>query len=88
MKEFELIISTPDGEAYRGSVSQLSVRGTEGEIGILAGHIPFVTAIVPSECRIYTEAGILRFNCGGGLMSVQGGRVTVLSSSIGFLSDT
>ena len=49
MKDYTLKISTPDGDAFSGSALSLSVRGTEGELGILAGHAPFVTAVVP--CR-------------------------------------
>ena len=43
MKDYTLKISTPDGDAFSGSALSLSVRGTEGELGILAGHAPFVT---------------------------------------------
>ena len=44
MKDYTLKISTPDGDAFSGSALSLSVRGTEGELGILAGHAPFVTS--------------------------------------------
>ena len=52
MKDYTLKISTPDGDAFSGSALSLSVRGTEGELGILAGHAPFVTAVVPCRCRL------------------------------------
>lgn len=71
MNEFNLTISTPAGTVFEGRATQVSVRGTEGELAVLAGHIPFVTALVPAECRIYLPDGSLRtFKCGGGLINV------------------
>ena len=71
MKDYTLKISTPDGDAFSGSALSLSVRGTEGELGILAGHAPFVTAVVPCRCRLIEADGTERsFSCGGGLLCV------------------
>ena len=60
MKDYTLKISTPDGDAFSGSALSLSVRGTEGELGILAGHAPFVTAVVPCRCRLIEADGTER----------------------------
>ncbi len=57
MKKFHLQIVTPVGMAYEGEVRSLSLRGTEGEIAIMAGHVPLVTILAPGTCRIYTEDG-------------------------------
>lgn len=40
MKDYTLKISTPDGDAFSGSALSLSVRGTEGELGILGRPRP------------------------------------------------
>lgn len=83
--EFKLILATPDGEKFAGNVTQLSVRGVEGDLGILKGHIPFVTALKPHECRIYfTDGSIRTFRCGTGFVNVTKEFVTVLSSEIEF----
>lgn len=55
MKAFHLQIVTPEGIAFEGAAKGLSLRGTEGEIAILAGHVPFVTLLAPGSCRVYTE---------------------------------
>ena len=84
-KEFELTVTTPDGTAFKDKVIQVSVRGVEGDLAVLAGHIPFVTSIVPAECRIYlTNGDILRFSSGSGLLSVTHECVTLLTSSAVF----
>ena len=71
MNEFNLTISTPAGTIFKDKATQVSVRGTEGELAVLAGHIPFVTALVPAECRIYLPDGSKRnFKCGSGIINV------------------
>ena len=50
MKTFRLIVSSPDGNKFDGEAVKLDVRGTEGELAIMAGHIPFVTSLVKSSC--------------------------------------
>ncbi len=83
MKEFSLKISTPAGDAYDGPATFLSVRGTEGSLGILAGHIPFVTVLKPADCHFTLPSGEDRpFTCGTGLLLVEKEFVTVLSSEI------
>ena len=83
MKEFYLKISTPAGNAYEGDATFLSVRGVEGSLGILAGHIPFVTVLKPAECHFTLPDGSDRvFTCGTGLLLVEKEFVTVLSSEI------
>ena len=40
MKTFKLKISSPDGDVFNGDAVKLCLRGTEGELAIMAGHIP------------------------------------------------
>ncbi|MBR5947756.1 MAG: F0F1 ATP synthase subunit epsilon [Clostridia bacterium] len=83
MKEYTLRISTPAGDKYNGEAVQLSVRGTEGSLGILAGHIPFVTVLKPADCHFILKSGEKHeFSCGSGLLLVESEQVTVLSSEI------
>ena len=45
MKNFKLVISSPEGKIYDGNAVRLSVRGIEGELAVMAGHIPFITIV-------------------------------------------
>ena len=69
MSQFHLQIITPDGVQFDGDSSQLSVRATEGELAIMAGHLPLVTALSAGECRVYTQDGIRKGLCSGGMLS-------------------
>lgn len=87
MKTFTLSITSPEGNLFLGEVMQISVRGVEGELAIMAGHIPFVTALAEGECRIYLETGEMRrARVTGGLLSVTREETALLSSSFTFLS--
>ena len=86
MKTFTLSVTSPEGNLFLGEVMQISVRGVEGDLAIMAGHIPFVTALAEGECRIYLENGEMRrARVSGGLLSVSREETAVLSSSFVFL---
>ena len=55
MKSFLLKVSSPEGDLFCGNVVKLSVRGTQGDLAVMAGHIPFVSYIKPCECKIELE---------------------------------
>ena len=57
MKTYPLTVSSPDGNLFKGPVAQLILRGSEGDLAVMAGHIPFMTAVQPGACRITLEDG-------------------------------
>ena len=82
MKTYPLTVSSPDGNLFKGNVEQLILRGSEGDLAVLAGHIPFMTAVQPGRCRIVLEDGTEKAaQTDGGLLSVAGDAVTLLSES-------
>ena len=83
MKTFPLIISSPDGDLFQGDAEILILRGTEGDLAILAGHIPFVTAVVKSRCVVETAEGERKEGeIEEGLLTVDEEEVTVLTSGL------
>ena len=82
MKTFPLIISSPDGDLFRGDAEMLILRGTEGDLAVMAGHVPFVTAVVKGRCAVITEAERKEGTIEGGLLTVDPKQVTVLTSAI------
>ena len=82
MKTFPLTISSPDGDLFCGDVIKISVRGVEGELAVMAGHIPFVTALKPCECRIELDNGdTKKGHIDGGILTVSSEKLTFLSGS-------
>lgn len=85
MTPFMLKISSPEGDIYHGPITKLSVRGTEGELAVMAGHIPFVTAVRAGECRIEMEDGTTRRgHLSGGMLTVGKESTVLLSGSFRF----
>lgn len=84
MKTYTLTIATPDGNAFQGEVIGLYLRGAQGDLAVLAGHIPFITSVQPGVCRIELPEEEATFRTGrtdGGLLTVDGDAVTLLSGS-------
>ncbi len=81
MNTFSLIISSPDGDIFKGDAAFLSLRGTEGDLAIMAGHTPFLTSVVPGKCKIIFPDDSERLaQLEGGLLTVSKENVTLLSS--------
>ena len=81
MNTYNLIISTPDGSVFDDNAEALIVRGTEGELAVMAGHIPFITAVKPCECKIALPNNIDKTaTIGGGILTVQNDKTTLLCS--------
>lgn len=81
MNTYKLIISTPDGSAFDDEAAILVVRGTEGELAVMAGHIPFITAVKPGECKIVlSDESEKKATIGGGILTVAKDKTTLLCS--------
>ena len=82
MKTYHLTVSTPDGNVFDGECVSLSVRGTEGNLAVMAGHIPFVTSLVPSDCTILLEdESEICAHLTGGLLTVGDKETTLIAGS-------
>ena len=80
MSTFSLTVSTPDGDRLREEVLSLSIRGTEGELAVMAGHVPFVTAVKPGACKIeLPDQTMIHGHTDGGILTVSKDGVTLLA---------
>lgn len=80
MNTFALRITSPEGDLFSGDAAMLRVRGTEGELAVMAGHIPFVTCIVPCDCKVELPDGTEK------LGRVERGVLTVAADNVILLS--
>jgi len=82
MKTYPLHISSPDGDVFRSEVVSISLRGVEGDLAVMAGHIPFVTSVKPCDVKIGLEDGEEKVGyADGGILTVSDEKVTLLSGS-------
>lgn len=69
-------------EIYTGEISMLIATGSEGEVGILAGHTPLITLLKPGSMRIQLPDGSEEvIYVSGGVLEVQPKFVTVLADT-------
>lgn len=60
MKPFKLKIITPEKIFFDGETSQLIARTSEGDVGILYGHSPYVANLGSGPLKIKLEDGSFR----------------------------
>lgn len=77
---FKLNIIRPEGVFYEGEADMLEMNTTEGEIGILPGHIPMTVIIKPGIVTIYEADGEeKKAAIHAGFVEILQDRVTVLA---------
>ncbi len=80
---FPLQIVTPDGCAYNSNAYSLTLCTIDGYVTVMAGHVPYVTAIGAGECRVVIEPGMdpRKAACIGGILSVTKEKVCVAATT-------
>ena len=81
-RSFHLEIRTPEQSVYEADVTSVSAPGVEGNFQILAGHIPFLTALEVGEIRIRESSDTPQ------LMATSGGVFEVLRTGVTVLVET
>jgi len=79
MATFHFDLVSPEKLLFAGDVAQVDLPGSEGDMGVLAGHAPLVTALRPGIIVVYREAGDLRVVVNGGFAEVGPAGLTVLA---------
>ncbi len=75
----KLDIVTPEKKFFSGEVDNVYLPGTEGELGILPGHVPLVTGVKPGELRYSIDGQVEELAIGAGFVEVTQEKVTVLT---------
>lgn len=77
----ELAIVTPEAEALHVQCDEVIAPGTDGEIGLLAGHIPLITTLRPGVLTVITSGKKAFYAVSDGYAEIDDGVVTVLTGS-------
>ena len=77
--KLRLVVVTPEGKTFDNDVEQVVMPGVEGQLGILPGHVPLLTAIQPGEVDLRAGSRGDELAVGGGFAEVTGDRVTILT---------
>ncbi|MFT3783462.1 MAG: ATP synthase F1 subunit epsilon [Nibricoccus sp.] len=76
-----LEIVTPEARVYSDTVDTVVIPTTEGEIGILPGHIPLLTQVGAGELRVQKGGKTELLAVGNGFAEIDGDKVSILAES-------
>ncbi|MFZ7317813.1 F0F1 ATP synthase subunit epsilon [Avibacterium avium] len=80
MATLNLTVVSAEENIFTGQVKSIQATGIEGELGILPGHTPLLTAIKPGIVKLTLENGNEEvIYVSGGFLEVQPNVVTVLA---------
>lgn len=80
---FHLTVITPEKTFFNGDTTQIVVRTTEGDIGILANHTSLVASLPSGPLRIMTDEGKFRIAAvSSGLIKVGGNEAHIFADAV------
>jgi F-type H+-transporting ATPase subunit epsilon len=78
-KQIAVNLVSADREIWSGSAEMLIAKTSVGEIGLLAGHEPFLAVLVAGQIRISSSEGnVVVETQEGGFISMESDIVTVV----------
>ena len=78
-REFAFRVLSPLGTVFDGPARSVTLPSAEGEITVLADHMPMVSVLVDGEILIHTAEKDVWVAVSGGFLETGGPSVTVLS---------
>jgi F-type H+-transporting ATPase subunit epsilon len=70
----DVSVVSPEQAVWEGEADMVVARSTEGEFGILRGHIPFLAALVPGRVTIVAGSERVELFVPGGFLEASGTR--------------
>jgi F-type H+-transporting ATPase subunit epsilon len=75
-------IVSAEEQIFSGLVESLQARGSLGELGIMPGHAPLLTALQPGPVRVTKQDGEVEIvYVSGGYLEVQPNVITILADT-------
>lgn len=80
---FQLTVITPEKTFFDGETTQIIVRTTEGDIGILANHTSLVASLPSGPLKVMQDNGEYRLAAvSAGLIKVGGNKVNIFADAV------
>lgn len=90
MAQLSVALVAADREVWTGTASSVIARTTEGDLGVLPGHEPVLSVLLPGlvQVRPAADGGALFLAAiDGGFLSVADDRVSVLAETVTLAAD-
>lgn len=82
MEDYKLRIITPDRVFYEGTADMIEFNTTEGEIGVLPGHIPMTVIVKPGVLTITEKDEVKEAALHSGFVEILPDRMTILAEVV------
>jgi len=83
-KSFHFVLSTPESVLFDGEITYVSVETPQGEIGIMADHLPIISLISPGVMKIISSQGEKLLATGSGFVKVRQEKVMAFTQTAEF----
>lgn len=80
-KKIHLKITTHEKVIFDSDVDEIYAKGTQGEFGILPGHIPFMSALDIGLTKVVTNGQSEFFTTMGGIFQLAGDEALILTQA-------
>lgn len=80
-KKIHLKITTHEKVVFDANVDEIYTKGTQGEFGILPGHIPFMSALDIGLTRVVIDGKTEKFTTMGGIFQLTGNEALILTQA-------
>ena len=80
-KYLELRIVTPFGDQHTFKVRHVRIPGSEGDFGILPGHLPVISSLRIGIIEFNVDGKVVQWTCSEGYSEVADDRVTILTEA-------
>lgn len=80
--KFSIDVISLKGKLFTGEADEISLPSVEGELTILANHMPFVAPLTTGEVYIKTQSGPLQYSIGKGVFSIINNNATLLIEDV------
>ena len=75
-------IVSAERSIFSGRIEMVVATGTLGDLGVVPGHAPLITGLIPGPVRLIKDGGDEEvFYVSGGYLEVQSGVVTLLTDT-------
>lgn len=81
MPTFEVSLVSPEALVFAGEADQVDLPGSEGELGILAGHAPIVTTLRPGIVTVIANGRDEKFVILGGIAEFSRSNLNILADT-------
>ena len=87
MKTYPLKVLMPAKRIYNGDVVSMTVTCEDGQLSVLAGHMPMVAMLVEGPLTIQTQQETMEGVGGRGVLQVSRDEVTVMIHAFAWSGD-